>query len=192
MGREAVTQAEVGPESGAVKVLLESDALILRGAIRRRYPRDGLAEVLAEAGVLRLRCDGEAVALHLGEPAAERWRVAILKPLPTVREKLELRGPVLLVGVCDDAALEAALGGLCTDDPTAASIIVACIQGAADLAAALDIPQRLPIWAVYPKGKAAAFGDAAIRTALRSAGYRDSKSCSVSAQRTATRYHPGR
>lgn len=142
MGREAVTQAELGPQSGTVKVLLESDALILRGAIRRRYPRAGLAEVRADAGVLRLRCEGEAVALHLGEPAAERWRMAILKPLPTLREKLELHGPVLLVGDCDDAALEAALAGLCTEDPGVASVIVACIQGAADLAAALDVRQR--------------------------------------------------
>ncbi|WP_294330103.1 hypothetical protein [uncultured Sphingomonas sp.] len=120
-----------------MKVLLESGALILRGAIRRRYPRAGLTEVRADAGVLRLRCEGEVVALHLGKPAA---------------------------------------GALAHGDPQAAP----------------DVRQRLPIWAVYPKGKAAAFGDGAIRTASRSAGYRDSKSCSVSALRTATRYHPAR
>jgi hypothetical protein len=39
MGREALTHAEVGGECGEVRALLESGELILRGAIRRHFPR---------------------------------------------------------------------------------------------------------------------------------------------------------
>jgi hypothetical protein len=43
------------------------------------------------------------------------------------------------------------------------------------------------LWAVYPKGGAM---DAAVRTQLRAAGWRDVKACAVSERLTATRYLP--
>ena len=74
-------------------------------------------------------------------------------------------------------------------------MLIARIDDADDLAKALAehgaMPQ-LPLWAIYPKGKQAAFGDAPIRDALRSAGFRDTKSCAVSDRLTATRYNPAR
>lgn len=190
MGREAIVEAIAGDEAGAVKALLEARELILRGAIRRRYAKAAMHAVRAEAAALRFVCEGEAVALHLGDAEAARWAAAILKPLPDLRTKLDLKGPALFVGSCDDPALEAALAGARTDDAGAASSIIARIDTAADLAAALAVDARLPIWAVYPKGKAATFGDSAIRETLRAAGYRDTKACAVSDRLTATRYHP--
>ena len=53
----------------------------------------------------------------------------------------------------------------------------------------LFLSGALPLWTVYPKGKAGQFGDTAIRTALRDAGWRDTKSCAVSERLTATRYN---
>ena len=191
MGREAVTQADIAGERREVKVVLEAGELLLRGAVRRRYARSALTKVRAEAGVLRFEGAGEAVALHLGEPQARRWAEAIQKPLPTLREKLDLKGLVLRIGPPDDAELAAALEGACIEDASVASMIVARIDDEADLATALAVPGALPIWAIYPKGKRA-FGDAAIRAVLRAAGYRDSKSCAVSDRLTATRYHPPR
>lgn len=189
MGREASTYARIGAEHGAVMALLEAEGIILRGAMRRRYPRGDLATVRAEDGELRFECGGDAVALVLGEPAASQWAAAIRKPLPSLREKLGVRGPVLVIGNCDDAALRAALAESTTEDPVDAGMIVAGIDSERDLAAALAVPGRLPIWAVYRKGKGVLFGDAAIRQAMRAAGYRDSKSCAVSEQWTATRYN---
>ena len=52
----------------------------------------------------------------------------------------------------------------------------------------LDANPNLPIWMIYPKGKAAQPSDAEIRSHLRGMGLIDTKSCAVSAQLTATRY----
>lgn len=190
MGREATVQADVGKEVGEVKALLEAETLILRGAIRRRYAKSAMREVRAEDGALRFTCDGEVAALHLGDSLASRWAEAIRKPLPDLRAKLDLKGLALLIGECDDPALETALAGARTENAAEAGIVIARIESAADLDAALAAAARLPIWAVYPKGKAARFGDSAIRETLRAAGYRDTKSCAVSDRLTATRYHP--
>lgn len=45
MGKEAITLACVGPESGEVKALLESSELILRGAIKRLLPKSTITDV---------------------------------------------------------------------------------------------------------------------------------------------------
>jgi len=190
MGREAATHATVGAESGTVKALLEAEGIVLRGTIRRRYARADLREVRAEAGELRFRCGEEVVALRLGEPAASRWADAIGRPLPSLREKLGLRGLALTLGDCDDAALREALADRTTTDSASASMILARIDSEADLAAARAVPGGLPIWTIYRKAKAGPFGDGAIRQSMRAAGYRDSKSCAVSEHWTATRYNP--
>jgi hypothetical protein len=189
MGREAIARAEVDGHAAEVKALLEARELILRGPIRRRYAKAALQAVRAEGGALRFESGGEAVALHLGEPAAARWAEAIRKPLPSLRDKLDLGGSVLMIGACDDPALAEALADACTEDAAQARMIVARVDGAADLDRALAVPGRLAIWAVYAKGKSA-FGDSAIRERLRAAGYRDTKACAVSDRLTATRYHP--
>lgn len=182
-----MTFAEVGGDSSEVKALLEARELILRGSIRRRYAKDRIADLRVEGGALCFASDGEAVALHLGEDVATRWASAIRKPLPSLREKLDLKGLALVIGRCEDADLAAALADARTDDAAAASVIIACIEDVADLDAALAVPGALPIWAVYPKGRSG-FGDAAIRLHLSERGYRDTKSCAVSDRRTATRY----
>lgn len=190
MGREAATHVRIGAERGAVTALLEAEGIVLRGALRRRYARADLEDVRAEAGELRFRCGDDLVALELGAPAAGRWADAIRRPLPSLREKLGVRGLVVALGNCDDAALRAALADSTTLDPVAASMIIARVDREADLAAARAVPGRLPIWAVYRKGKDAPFGDGPIRQSMRAAGYRDSKSCAVSEDWTATRYNP--
>lgn len=196
MGREALTHAEIGDEAGEVRALLERDELILRGDLRRRYPRTSLEQVAVEGDDLRFVSGGELVRLTLGERAAEVWQRAIATPPPTLRAKLGLAdgGTAIVVGTVDDAALVEALAGTSADDQSSATMVVARIDGPADLAAAravlADHP-RLPLWAVYPKGRNVAFGDAAIRDTLRAAGFRDTKACAVSDRLTATRYHPG-
>ncbi|MBN9020688.1 MAG: hypothetical protein J0H08_01005, partial [Rhizobiales bacterium] len=85
--------------------------------------------------------------------------------------------------------LAEALDGVLVDEAGQASMAIARIDDGADLARAQAACGSLPLWAVYPKGKAVPFGDAAIRTALRAAGWRDTKSCAVSDRLTATRYN---
>jgi hypothetical protein len=194
LGKEADIHAEVGDAAGEVHALLERDELILRGDIRRRFPRTALEDLRVTDGVLSFTGAGQAVRLHLGDAAAT-WYTAITTPPPSLRAKLGLdRGArALLHGNCDDADLAAALDGVLTDDGAQAAMLVACITGPEDLDAAEAMQARyprLPIWAVYPKGRNVPFGDSAIRDTLRAHGFRDTKSCAVSARLTATRYNP--
>ncbi|MFT3972303.1 MAG: hypothetical protein QM699_02270 [Amaricoccus sp.] len=191
MGREALVHAEVGREAGEVKALLEARELILRGDIRRRFPKAMMSDVRVEGPMLRFSCHGEAVALSLGAKAADAWAGAIATPPPGLRAKLGLDkgAKALLIGVCDDPALAEALDGTLVDDVGEASMAIARIDAGEDLAKAQAACGTLPLWAVYPKGKAVPFGDAAIRTALRDVGWRDTRSCAVSDHLTATRYN---
>ena len=194
MGKEADIRAEVGDAAGEVRALLERDELILRGEIRRRFPRAALLDVAVADGVLSFTGAGQPVRLHLGDAAAT-WYTALTTPPPSLRAKLGLAkgGRTLLVGDCADAALAAALDGVVTDDGAQAAMLVACITGPEDLAAAEAVQAqhpRLPIWAVYPKGRGVTFGDTAIRETLRAHGFMDTKTCAVSPRLTATRYNP--
>ena len=191
MGREALVRAEVGRESGEVKALLEAQELILRGDIRRRFLKTMMSDMRVEGAALRFSCNGETVDLNLGTKVAEAWAKAIATPPPSLRAKLGLDGgaKALLIGVCDDPALADALDGMLVDDPDEAAMTIARIDGREDLTKAQATAGTLPLWTVYPKGRAIPFGDAAIRAALREAGWRDTKSCAVSDRLTATRYN---
>ncbi|MBN9017437.1 MAG: hypothetical protein J0H11_08480 [Rhizobiales bacterium] len=193
MGREASVQAEIGGETGEVRALLESSELILRGAIKRRYPKSELRDVIVEGEALRFTSGGEVVRLHLGARVAESWAKAIATPPPSLGAKLGLdKGLAFLIGSFDDPDLAAALDGATVDDPANATLLIAPIDGPDDLAKAASFQAAHPhlaLWAIYPKGRDVAFGDGAIRTALRGAGFRDTKSCAVSERLTATRYN---
>jgi len=197
MGREAIARAEIDGQAGDVRALLESTELILRGDIRRRFPRDRLVNIRVEGEALCFTCEGESVFLHMGAIAAETWSKAIAAPPPSLRAKLGLKqdAKALLIGACDDAALTDTVEGALTDDVADAAMIIARIEGPDDLTVALAAQAQCPelaIWAIYPKGPNIRYGDGAIRTALREAGFRDSKSCAVSERLTATRYSPRR
>lgn len=194
MGREARVQATVGGASAEVQALLESRELILRGGLRRRWALDTLAGTAVDGGALAFVAGGEAVRLELGAAEAAAWAKKIATPPPTLAAKLGVGAatPAFTCGPLDDAALAAALQGATTADAKAAGQLVAVVLDAAGLAAALRQMARLPAarhaWLVYPKGKAANPGDAAIREAWRGAGFNDTKTCAVSATLTATRY----
>jgi hypothetical protein len=195
MGREALIHAEVGGEAGEVKALLESQELILRGAIKRRFPKVAMERLVIEGEALCFIVAGERVRLELGLKTAEAWHAAILKPPPSLRAKLGLDkgATALLLGSHDDNALAEAIEGAIVGEDAQPQMILALIDVEADLDRAMAVQARhptLPMWAIYPKGKAAAFGDGAIRDKLRAAGFRDTKSCAVSDRLTATRYNP--
>ena len=192
MGREARGMVTFGGTSGAASLHLDSTELTLRGAVRARIARRDIAEIAAGPGGLTLRAGGEL--LHVGLPQAEaaRWATALATPPPSLADKLGIGPdkPAVVLGTVTDPALAAALQDAVVADPASATVIVASIRSQADLAAALAAARDtgLPLWCIYPKGKAADPGDAAIRALLRAAGLIDSKSCAVSEVLTATRY----
>jgi len=191
MGREALIHAEVGNIAGEVKALLETQELILRGDIRRRFSKAAMANVSVVGSLLCFSCDGEIVALDLGTKVAEAWAKAIVTPPPSLRAKLGLDkgAKALMIGTCDDPVLMEALQGVLTDKAEATAMAIACINGTEDLTKARETCGMLPLWTVYSKGKSVSFGDAAIRVIMREARWRDTKSCAVSDLYTATRYN---
>ena len=82
MGREAEGHARWRGQDGAVKALLESDGIILRGDIRARLRRDDLMDWRVDGDDLCLRAGGEPLILTLGAKEAAAWVKALDKPLP--------------------------------------------------------------------------------------------------------------
>src|SRR5208282_3214695 len=112
MGREANCLCDWNGETARVKALIEPPDLILRGEIRRRLPFSEMRQVRAEGAALRFNFGGDAVALKLGAPTAEKWAKAILTPPPSLAKKLGItaESTVWVIGTVDDPALETALG----------------------------------------------------------------------------------
>lgn len=193
MGRETVAVAHWRGEVAEVKALLESQEIILRGTIRARMARSGIANVAVDGEVLTLLSDGEPLVLGLGAKEAAKWRDTLAKPPPSLASKLGIGEgrPAFVMGTGDDIALADALEGARCATTAEAGVLLAILATEADLMSAYAVAEQNPqlmLWCVYPKGKGAAYGDTAIRNFLRQRGYVDSKSCAVSPELTATRY----
>jgi hypothetical protein len=194
MGREAHCVCQCGNEQGTVHALLESRDIILRGDLRRRLPIDTLTDLRAAADGLHFTSGAEAVCLHLDAPEAAAWARKITTPPPSLRDKLGIRPDTkaVLFGDLQVPEIEAALAGSRTAAAADAELAIALVADADDLAGALRAHRKLragvPLWIVHPKGRGVPFGETAVRTALRGAGYIDTKVAAVSARFTATRY----
>jgi hypothetical protein len=193
MGREAVAVCHWKGEVAEVKALLESAEIILRGDIRARIPRSTITAIKVDEETLTLNVGEDRLSLELGAIEAEKWAAALLKPLPTLAQKLGIDAShkAFVIGKLHDTELEKALLGTTTPNLDDAAVIIAILATDADLDAAiqiaLDAPQ-CPLWCVYPKGKLALLSDNTIRSTLRSQGFMDNKTSGVSNQLTATRY----
>jgi hypothetical protein len=194
MGREAEGHAVWRGQSGAVKVYLESDGIILRGEVRGKLPRTGLMGWRVEGEDLCLRADGEPLVLTLGAKEAAAWVKALEKPVPSLAQKLGVSAAARawVIGGPAPEEIAVAVAGANSLGPEGASVIVAVLTGPDDLAAALAAGQRhgLRVWCVHGKGKGAAVTDATVRAAFRAAGWMDIKASAVSDAFTATLYRP--
>lgn len=198
MGREAVCRCEWPGGSGEVKALLESTEIVVRGALRRRLPLATLQEACCVGPTLRVRSGQEQILLHLGAAEAARWLSKIRTPPPTLRDKLGLAAAKALVYGNPGSVppLRVALAGAMAETAADATVLVAIVDTATQLAGAValyrQLPPAAPFWVVHGKGRGAPFGEAAARAAMRAAGFMDNKVCAVSDERSATRFAPGR
>ena len=194
MGREAEGHAVWRDASGAVKALLESDGITLRGEVRAKLPRSGLMDWRVEGEDLCLRSEGEALVLTLGTKEAAAWVRALEKPLPSLAAKLGVSAATRawVIGGPAPEEIAVAVAGAEASGPGAAALIVAVLTGPGDLAAALAAGQEsgLRVWCVHGKGKGAAVSDAAVRAAFRAEGWVDIKTSAVSEGFSATLYRP--
>ena len=194
MGREAEGQARWWGQDGAVKALLESDGIILRGDIRAKLRRDDLMDWRVDGDDLCLRAGGEPLILTLGAKEAAAWVKELDKPLPSLAAKLGVSGSARgwVIGGPAPEEIAIALAGAEAAGPEGAAMIVAILTGPDDLGAALaaGLATGLKVWCVHGKGKGAAVGDAVVRAAFRGADWMDVKACTVSDAFTATLYRP--
>ncbi|MBA3912113.1 MAG: hypothetical protein C0524_20085 [Rhodobacter sp.] len=194
MGREAEGHAVWRGETGAVKALLESDCVILRGEIRARLRRGDLMDWRAEGDNLCLRVGAEPLVLTLGAKEAAAWVRALDKPLPALASRFGVspEARAWVIGGPPPEEIALALAGAQARGPEDAALIVAILTGPGDLQAALEAGSLggLRVWCVHGKGKGAAVGDAAVRAAFRGAGWMDIMTSAVSEAFTATLYRP--
>jgi hypothetical protein len=192
MGREVEAQVQYHGETGAVRALLESDALILRGEVRARIPRGSLHGWQADGDDLQIATPEGPLVLTMGGAEAVKWVTALNKPLPTLAEKLGVAGEVLwLMADPTDEVLAAALAGIPTSAPDKATLGIAVLRAADDLEQLVAVCQAhpgLPVWAINEKGARASLPESAIRPALRAIGMVDTKACAVSPTLSGTRY----
>jgi hypothetical protein len=193
MGLEAETTCTHSGKSFAVKTLLESTELILRGALKRKVPINALKHVTVKGPALTFEANGESFALNLGAVKAAIWAKKIATPPPSLAKKLGLSAttPALVIGAVDDAELEAALTCHTTSNAKQAALFVAVTRDDAALAAALKAYGKAgaPLWLINVKGPKSALGENAIREKLRALGFKDTKTCAVSATLSGTRYN---
>ncbi len=189
MGREAFVEAAYAGRSGKAKALLEAEGIILRRPLGLTIARGSIRALTVDGGDLVGQADQGPFRLGLGAGEALKWKAMLEKPLPTLAEKMGL-SPGMAVwtfGTLDGTELESALTGVASVGPSEAAQGLARVDGP-DAMEAVAALAPSPVWIVHGKGKAAAFGDNAVRAAMRAEGWIDVKSCAVSETLSATRY----
>jgi hypothetical protein len=195
MGLEAESGLTSNGETLHVKALLESHALILRGAVRKTLSISEISDPRTVGQQLLFEHHGTPYALTLSDGQAAKWLRKLIDEPPSLAAKLGIDSALMAFvwGHADDAALAGALAGATTDTPAAAAMAIAVVTDPDALAEALNgllqaLPQA-PIWIVYPKGAKSTLPESTVRNHLRALGLTDTKTCSVSDRLTATRYN---
>jgi hypothetical protein len=195
MGREARCICRWEGGEGEVKALLETEELVLRGALRRSVARRDISRARVVGDTLRLGLGGEEVSLALGARAASSWLAALKAGPPQLARKLGIAPGtrVHVVGKLGAPQLEEAVRDAVRASRASAALILARVSGPASTRRAAEALQAAPpgsaLWVVFVKGKSSPFGEAAVRAVLRGRGLTDTKVASVSPALTAARYH---
>jgi hypothetical protein len=194
VGREAICTCDWNGTVAEVKALLETNEIILRGAIRKRIPFGEIRNVNATDQRIAFTVGDESVQLFLGTAAA-KWAAAITNPPPTLAHKLGITNKIVVrvIGEVCDEALNEALAEAADISSKDAGLILACVDSQESLHTALrdtkdQLQKGVPIWMVYAKGKGHAINETAIRSLLRDNGLIDTKVASVSSKFTALRF----
>ena len=189
MGREAFAEVSYAGRSGKAKVLLEAEGIIARRPVGMTIARASIRALAVEGGDLTGQADQGPFRLSLGAGEALKWKANLDRPLPTLAGKMGLRPglAVWTLGPFEGSELVEALTGVVPVTPEQAVLGVARVTGP-EAAEAVAACAPSPVWIVHDKGRAAVFGETAVRTAMRAAGWIDSKACAVSATLSATRY----
>lgn len=192
MGLETVCTVLYGGESYEPKVLLETEAVICRGALKKTFRFSDMSQVVAEDDALSFRHKGASVEIRVGEKAAV-WAEKIKNPKGLL-DKLGVKAG-------DEVALVGVMGGpfreqlsVRTDNVSEGvpNVPVPWIFFQADSADALsdlaDLRSRITpngaIWVLHPKGRQD-IKDLHVFAAAKAAGLVDVKVAGFSASHSA-------
>jgi len=195
MGREASCHCVWAGQPGECKVLLETNELVVRGAIRLSVPIALLSRVRVEGEQLFFRAGEDDVVLNLGANLAQSWAKKIAAPPPTLAAKLGISSStqLMLIGEFETEELKAAIAEAGATEGKDVNLILALVRTNADLNYALDryaaFANKPPIWIIYPKGPTKPLKESEIRSTLRQEGFIDTKVASVSQTLTALRFN---
>ena len=203
MGLETRCTVRVDDDRGRrddvdAKVLLEGDALIVRGEARVRVARVDIERVTLRAGALTVTHRGGSVRLQLNE-AAERWRDKLSEVPRTRVQKLGVqRGMRVSLRDVTDAHIEAELRSAGAEIVNAKDpiddLVLLEVRTSRHLAALPDVAAGLggaAVWVIHPNG-VTDVGDVEIFRAGKSAGLVASKTMSFAPGMSAERLTRGR
>jgi hypothetical protein len=193
MGNEATGRIVVDGIPADVKMLLETDELIVRGELRMKIPFAELQSAESAAGgLLRLRWDDHDIELTVG-PDAPKWLQKIRHP-KSVIDKLGIKAGqrVSIAGVVEDEAflrdLEARSGDVTRRVRKESDVLFFATGARKELARLESLKHSIKpngaIWVIRPKGTPA-IADTDVIAAGRAAGMVDVKVVRFSATHTA-------
>ena len=188
MGNEAQCRVEIGGESADAKALLETEELIVRGAMRAKIPFREAKDVAAEGGVLRFRWNDRDVRIHVGRDAA-KWAEKIRNP-KSVAAKLGLKPghKISIVGNIDETFLDGVDADVSRRLRRGSDMIFFAANVRADLDMLEDLRKALApagaVWVIRPKG-VAAISESDVMAAAKTAGLVDVKVVRFSETHTA-------
>jgi hypothetical protein len=147
-------------QSGTCKVLIETDALILRGDVRASVSRDAITGVTVRNGTVHVFSRRGTISIVLGN-SAEKFAAKLREPPKTRLEKIGIgtESRVVVNGLSDASFRDetAAVGATAvTRAGKDESLIVIGVDTATELtkiaAAAKSLAPSGALWVVHPKG----------------------------------------
>jgi hypothetical protein len=195
MGREATCKCQWSGSSITVRALLETQEIILRGALLKRVPFKEMKQIAVHNNQLQFKVGDETVALLLEPGVAEKWATAIKNP-PSLARKLGITATstVHTIGRVGDNALKAAIAEASQVSNKRCTLIIAYVDSPASVENALqksgrDLERGVPIWFIYRKGPGHPLNEAQLRSIALATGIVDTKTAAVSTTLTALRFN---
>lgn len=195
MGLEAKSILTVDGEEFAVKALLESNELIVRGDFKERFLFSEISNAKAENGRLNFRFENREFALEIGQEAAEKWAKKLLAPPKTLFEKLGIKvdDAIYIFGIIHQEQVNLAISTNLAKTKKSAKLAFAEVNSRADIynliADYKSASISYPIWIIHGKGKNPAPNGNIVREIMRANGLIDTKITAISDNWSATRYN---
>src|SRR5215212_4566320 len=191
MGNEALCRVEIGGQSADAKALLETEELIVRGALRAKIPFREAKDVAVEGGVLRLRWNDRDVRIHVGGDAA-KWAEKIRNP-KSVEAKLGAKAgqKIAIIGKIDESFLEGVDADVSHRLRRENDVIFFAANKRDELARLAELRGGLvaagAVWVIRPKG-GGAISESDVMAAGKAAGLVDVKVVKFSETHTAEKF----